>query len=147
MCIRTDYFQPLEKPYMFNDDFFELKKALERVTLEVTDLKNTLHEKNIEIRSLKLDNNRKDQMLRENNTSDLKQKVVNQDIRTRELTIDKDQAKKKNIQLRGDIQSLNDRIAGLVKENDRLKREAIARQVMTKTFNGVKGLVDKVKSK
>ncbi|WP_110986478.1 hypothetical protein [Acaryochloris thomasi] len=132
---------------MFNDDFFELKKALERVTLEVTDLKNTLHEKNIEIRSLKLDNNRKDQMLRENNTSDLKQKVVNQDIRTRELTIDKDQAKKKNIQLRGDIQSLNDRIAGLVKENDRLKREAIARQVMTKTFNGVKGLVDKVKSK
>lgn len=132
---------------MFNDDFFELKKALEKVTLEVTDLKNTLHEKDLEIRNLKLDNSHKNTMLRNNNTSELRQKVVNQDIRTRELTIDKDQAEKKSIKLRGDIQSLNDRIAGLVKENDRLKREAIARQMMAKTFNGVKGFVSKVKSK
>jgi hypothetical protein len=38
---------------MFNNNFFELKKALEVVTLEVTDLKNKLHQKDNEIINLK----------------------------------------------------------------------------------------------
>lgn len=132
---------------MFNNDFYELKKALEVVTLEVTDLKNKLHGKNIEIQNLQLSKNRAEQMLRDNKTAEFKQTLVEQDIQIRELSLEKDQAEKKNTQLRGEIQSLNDRIAGLVKENDRLKREAIALQMVTKTFNGVKGFMNNLKSK
>lgn len=132
---------------MFNDDFYELKKALEVVTLEVTDLKRKLHDKDSEIRRLQLASGRAEQLLRDNNTSDLKQRIVEKDVRVRELALEKDQAVRTSIKLRGEIQSLNDRIAGLVKENDLLKREAIARQMVTKTFNGVKGIVSNLKSK
>lgn len=132
---------------MFNNDFYELKKALEVVTLEVTDLKNQLHQKNTEIQNLQFAKSRAEQMLQGNNTTELKQKLVEQDIRIRELKLEKEQSKKKNTQLRLDLQSVNDRISGLVKENDLLKKEAIARQVMSRTFNGVKGFVDNLKSK
>jgi predicted nucleic acid-binding Zn-ribbon protein len=132
---------------MFNNDFYELKKALEVVTIEVTDLKNQLHQKNAEIQNLQLSKSRAEQILKDNNTTDLKQKLVEQDIRIKELKIEKEQSEKKNTQLRLELQSVNDRVAGLVKENDLLKKEAIARQVMSKTFNGVKGFVDNLKSK
>ncbi len=48
---------------------------------------------------------------------------------------------RKNIQLRGEIQCLNDRIAGLVKENNTLKREATIRKAITKTFDDLKGFL------
>lgn len=131
---------------MFNNDFYELKKALEVVTLEATDLKKRLHEKEVEIRNLQTYNDQLKQILQVNNTDDLQQKIIEQDIQIRELTINKEQAERKTVQLRGDIQSLNDRIAGIVKENENLKREAIARQMLNKTFNGVKGLVSNLKS-
>ena len=53
---------------------------------------------------------------------------------------------RKNIQLRGEIQCLNDRIAGLVKENNTLKREATIRKAITKTFNDFKGFLDSLKN-
>jgi predicted nucleic acid-binding Zn-ribbon protein len=124
---------------MFNNDFYELKKALEVVTIEVTDLKKMLHEKNLEIQNLRV--------IKSNAEQFLKEKLIEQDVQIKELRIEKKQAETKSVQLRGEIQSLNDRIAGLVKENDLLKREAIARQMITKTFNGVKGLVGNLKSK
>jgi predicted nucleic acid-binding Zn-ribbon protein len=129
------------------NDFYELKIALEVVTLEVTDLKNQLHQKNAEIQNLRLSKSRAEQMLKDNNATDLKQKLVEQDIRIRELSIEKERLEKKNTKLRLELQSVNDRVAGLVKENDLLKKEAIARQLMSKTFNGVKGFVDNLKSK
>jgi predicted nucleic acid-binding Zn-ribbon protein len=132
---------------MFNNDFYELKKALEVVTLEVTDLKNQLHQKSTEIQNLQFAKSRAEQMLQGNNTTELKQKLVEQDIRIRELKLEKEQSEKKNTQLRLGLQSVNDRISGLVKENDLLKKEAIARQVMSRTFNGVKGFVENLKSK
>lgn len=132
---------------MFNNDFYELKKALEVVTLEVTDLKKRLHEKDIEIQNLQAHNNQLKQIFLDNNAGELRQKIVEQDVQIRELITDKNQAERKIVQLRGDIQSLNDRIAGLIKENDNLKREAIARQMLNKTFNGVKGLVNNLNTK
>jgi predicted nucleic acid-binding Zn-ribbon protein len=131
---------------MFNDDFYELKKALENVTLEVTDLKNKLHQKDIEINNLQLAKNRAEQMLRDNNPTGLREKNLEQDISIRELTLSNNQAHTKNIQLRGEIQSLTDRLAGLVKENNNLKREAIATKVVTKAFGNVKDFVGNLKN-
>jgi predicted nucleic acid-binding Zn-ribbon protein len=131
---------------MFNDDFYELKKALENVTIEVTDLKNKLHQKDIEVNNLQLAKNRAEQMLRDNNSTELREKNVEQDINIRELTLSNNQAHTKNIQLRGEIQSLTDRLAGLVKENDNLKREAIASKLVTKAFGNVKSFVGNLKN-
>jgi predicted nucleic acid-binding Zn-ribbon protein len=130
---------------MFNNDFYELKKALENVTIEVTDLKNKLHQKDIEISNLQLSKNRAEQMLRDNNPTGLKEKNIEQDISIRELTLGNNQAHTKNIQLRGEIQSLTDRLAGLVKENNNLKREAIASKVVTKAFGNVTSFVGNLK--
>jgi predicted nucleic acid-binding Zn-ribbon protein len=132
---------------MFNDDFFELKKALESVTLETTDLKKKLHEQENEINKLKEQNNQLNQALQANNVDELRQKIVDQDVMNNELRIEKTQFAAKITQLRGEIQGLKDRLAGLVKENDNLKREAIARQMVTKTFGGVKNFVDTLKNK
>jgi predicted nucleic acid-binding Zn-ribbon protein len=131
---------------MFNDDFYELKKALENVTIEVTDLKNKLHQKDIEVNNLQLAKNRAEQMLRDNNSTELREKNVEQDINIRELTLGNNQAHTKNIQLWGEIQSLTDRLAGLVKENDNLKREAIASKLVTKAFGNVKSFVGNLKN-
>lgn len=181
---------------MFNNDFFELKKALETVTLEVTDLKNQLHIKDIEIAQLK-------QSLRNNNTEDYRERAIRLDVSNNELTVENNQLKQKITKLKGEIQELNDRLAGLVKEkqvfvntdsqiktkvvdldiaknelriengqltnkiidltgkiqelkdqiaglnreNDNLKREAIARQMVSKTFDGMKNFVGNLKNK
>jgi hypothetical protein len=53
---------------------------------------------------------------------------------------------RKNIQLRGEIQCLNDRIAGLVKENNRLKQEAAISKVVVKTFSNIKMFVNSVRN-
>ena len=132
---------------MFNNDFYELKKALETVTLEVTDLKNKLHQKDIQINSLQASHYHAEQKLRDNDVTGLKEKNVERDIENNELRLAKNQLERKNTQLRGDIQSLTDRLAGLVKENDNLKREAIARRLVTKTFSDVKDFVGNLKSK
>ena len=71
-------------------------------------------------------------------SASFKHNQVEQDITIRELTLSNNQAHTKNIQLRGEIQSLNDRLAGLVKENDTLKREATARKIIIQTFDRVK---------
>jgi chromosome segregation ATPase len=181
---------------MFNNDFFELKKALETVTLEVTDLKNQLHKKDIEIAQLK-------QNLRNSNTEDYRERAIRLDVSNNELTVENNQLKQKITKLKGEIQELNDRLAGLVKEkqvfvntdsqiktkvvdldiaknelriengqltnkiidltgkiqelkdqiaglnreNDNLKREAIARQMVSKTFDGMKNFVGNLKNK
>ncbi len=177
---------------MFDNDFYELKKALESVTLEVTHLKNELHKKDLEIEKLKESDENKlrtrvgeqDKIieeLRENlkkaqvglsgaradnqalqdriaglirGTSDLETQVkslrdanVEQDLKNRELQLELKQSLLKTSRSNADFQDLHDRIAGLVKENTNLKREAIAKQMVSKTFNGVKGLVDQLKPK
>jgi chromosome segregation ATPase len=181
---------------MFNNDFFELKKALETVTLEVTDLKNQLHIKDIEIAQLK-------QTLRNSNTEDYRERAIRLDVSNNELTVENTQLKQKITKLKGEIQELNDRLAGLGKEkqvfvnadseiktkvvdldiaknelriengqltnkiinltgkiqelkdqiaglnreNDNLKREAIARQMVSKTFDRMKNFVGNLKNK
>jgi chromosome segregation ATPase len=181
---------------MFNNDFFELKKALETVTLEVTDLKNQLHKKDLEIEQLR-------QNLRNSNTEDYREKAIQLDVNNKELVIENSQLKQKIIHLKGEIQELNDRMAGLVKEkqvfvntdseiktkvvdldiaknelsiengqlnnkiidltgkiqelkdqiaglnreNDNLKREAIASKMVSKTFGSVKNFVGNLKNK
>jgi hypothetical protein len=54
---------------------------------------------------------------------------------------------RKNIQLRGEIQCLNDRIAGLVKENDTLKREATIRKAIVKVIDTVRNIWNSLKPK
>ena len=56
------------------------------------------------------------------------------EIELTQITTDLNYLERKNIQLRGEVQCLNDRIAGLVKENDTLKREATIRRVVVKFF-------------
>jgi hypothetical protein len=46
-----------------------------------------------------------------------------QELPLSNLTPESRYLERKNIQLRGEIQCLNDRLAGLVKENERLKLE------------------------
>jgi hypothetical protein len=53
---------------------------------------------------------------------------------------------RKNIQLRGEIQCLNDRIAGLVKENNRLRQEAAISKVVAKIFANIKMFVNSARS-
>ena len=132
---------------MFNNDFFELKKALEVVTLEVTDLKNKLHQKDNEIMNLKATSKIAENNSLKNSVYKLEQKIVEQDLQIRELKFTRDSNQKTMIQLRDKAQGFNDSIAGLVKENENLKREAIARQMVTNTFEGVKGLVNNLKEK
>ncbi len=47
---------------------------------------------------------------------------------------------RKNIQLRGEIQCLNDRIAGLVKENSRLRQEAAITKLVAKALKNINNL-------
>lgn len=54
---------------------------------------------------------------------------------------------RKNIQLRGEIQCLNDRIAGLVKENDTLKREATIRKAIVKVVDAVRNIWNSIRTK
>lgn len=54
---------------------------------------------------------------------------------------------RKNIQLRGEIQCLNDRIAGLVKENDTLKREATIRKGIVKVIDAVRNIWNSIRTK
>lgn len=132
---------------MFNNDFFELKKALEVVTIEVTDLKNKLHQKDNEIMNLKATSKMAENNSLKNSVYKLEQKIVEQDLQIRELKFTRDSNQKTMIQLRDKAQGFNDCITGLVKENENLKREAIARQMVTNTFEGVKGLVNNLKEK
>jgi len=148
---------------MFNNDFFELKKALETVTLEVTDLKNQLHKKDLEIETannkivqqrgeIQSLNDRIAGLIKErtnltNSDATYKEKAVDLDIAKNELRIENGRLNNKIIDLTGKIQELKDQIAGLNRENDNLKREAIASKMVSKTFGSVKNFVDKLKNK
>ena len=68
------------------------------------------------------------------------------EIELTQITTDLNYLERKNIQLRGEVQCLNDRIAGLVKENDTLKREATIRRVVGKAFNDLKIFVTNMKN-
>lgn len=68
------------------------------------------------------------------------------EIELTQITTDLNYLERKNIQLRGEVQCLNDRIAGLVKENDTLKREATIRRVVGKAFNDLKNFVNNMKN-
>jgi FtsZ-binding cell division protein ZapB len=61
-------------------------------------------------------------------------------------TTDLNYLERKNIQLRGEIQCLNDRIAGLVKENERLRIEAKIYRAIGKTIDRIKNVVENLKS-
>ena len=68
------------------------------------------------------------------------------EIELTQITTDINYLERKNIQLRGEVQCLKDRIAGLVKENDTLKREATIRRVVCKAFNDLKIFVNNIKN-
>lgn len=68
------------------------------------------------------------------------------EIELTQITTDLNYLERKNIQLRGEVQCLNDRIAGLVKENYTLKREATIRRVVGKAFNDLKIFVTNIKN-
>lgn len=53
---------------------------------------------------------------------------------------------RKNIQLRGEIQCLNDRIAGLIKENDSLRREAKIHRAIGRIIDRAKHILESIKS-
>jgi regulator of replication initiation timing len=62
-----------------------------------------------------------------------------QEIEITASATDLNYLERKNIQLRGEIQCLNDRIAGLVKENESLRMEA-------KIHRAISMIVDRIKS-
>ncbi len=53
---------------------------------------------------------------------------------------------RKNIQLRGEIQCLTDRITGLVKENESLRKEATIHRLVGKVIEKVKSFLNSFKS-
>ena len=64
--------------------------------------------------------------------------MLEKELEVTTATSDLNYLERKNIQLRGEIQCLNDRIAGLVKENNNLRREAIASKVVLRTVGDIK---------
>jgi regulator of replication initiation timing len=71
---------------------------------------------------------------------------VDKEIEITQPTTDLNYLERKNIQLRGEIQCLNDRIAGLVKENERLRTEAKIHRAIGKGFDRVKDIVENLKN-
>jgi hypothetical protein len=68
------------------------------------------------------------------------------EIEVTQSATDLNYLERKNIQLRGEIQCLNDRIAGLVKENSRLKQEAAISKLVVKAFKNIENLVMSAKA-
>ena len=67
-----------------------------------------------------------------------------QELELSNLTPEANYLERKNIQLRGEIQCLNDRIAGLVKENQRLRLELRIQKAIDYYINRFKTIWSKV---
>ena len=62
------------------------------------------------------------------------------------LSTDAMYLQRKNIQLRGEIQCLNDRIAGLVKENEKLRLGLKVKKAIEWTIDRIKGMWNRLKN-
>ena len=67
-----------------------------------------------------------------------------QELELSNLTPEANYLERKNIQLRGEIQCLNDRIAGLVKENQRLRLELRIQKAIDTIINRLKTIWSRV---
>jgi cell division protein FtsL len=67
--------------------------------------------------------------------------MTEKEIEVTPLATDLNYLERKNIQLRGEIQCLNDRIAGLVKENGRLRQEVAISKFVAKVFKDIENFV------
>ena len=68
------------------------------------------------------------------------------EIEVTESTSGLNYLERKNIQLRGEIQCLTDRIAGLTKENESLRREARMHRTIAVMIDRFKNIVESIKS-
>lgn len=73
-------------------------------------------------------------------------KMKEQELEISNLNTDAMYLQRKNIQLRGEIQCLNDRIAGLVKENERLRLQLKVQKTIKWTIDRIKGMWNKLRN-
>lgn len=69
-----------------------------------------------------------------------------QELEISNLSTDAMYLQRKNIQLRGEIQCLNDRIAGLVKENERMRLELKVQKAIEWTIDRIKGMWNRLRN-
>jgi predicted nucleic acid-binding Zn-ribbon protein len=69
-----------------------------------------------------------------------------QELELSKLSPEAQYLERKNIQLRGEIQCLNDRIAGLVKENERLRLQLKVQKTIEWTIDQIKGIWNKLRN-
>ncbi|WP_309738254.1 hypothetical protein [Chamaesiphon sp. OTE_20_metabat_361] len=69
-----------------------------------------------------------------------------QELELSKLSPEAQYLERKNIQLRGEIQCLNDRIAGLVKENERLRLQLKIQKTIEWTIDRIKGMWNRLRS-
>jgi predicted nucleic acid-binding Zn-ribbon protein len=73
-------------------------------------------------------------------------KMKEQELEISNLNTDAMYLQRKNIQLRGEIQCLNDRIAGLVKENERLRLQLKVQKTIEWTIDRIKVMWNKIRN-
>jgi predicted nucleic acid-binding Zn-ribbon protein len=69
-----------------------------------------------------------------------------QELELSKLSPEAQYLERKNIQLRGEIQCLNDRIAGLVKENEGLRLQLKVQKTIEWTIDRIKGMWNKLRN-
>jgi predicted nucleic acid-binding Zn-ribbon protein len=69
-----------------------------------------------------------------------------QELELSKLSPEAQYLERKNIQLRGEIQCLTDRIAGLVKENERLRLQLKVQKTIEWTIDRIKGMWNKLRN-
>jgi predicted nucleic acid-binding Zn-ribbon protein len=70
-----------------------------------------------------------------------------QELELSKLSPETQYLERKNIQLRGEIQCLNDRIAGLVKENERLRLQLKIQKAIEWAIDRIKGISNRLSSR
>jgi predicted nucleic acid-binding Zn-ribbon protein len=69
-----------------------------------------------------------------------------QELELSKLSPEAQYLERKNIQLRGEIYCLNDRIAGLVKENERLRLQLKVQKTIEWTIDRLKGIWNRLRN-
>jgi predicted nucleic acid-binding Zn-ribbon protein len=69
-----------------------------------------------------------------------------QELELSKLTPEAQYLERKNIQLRGEIQCLNDRIAGLVKENEKLRLQLKIQKAIEWVIDRIKGIWNRLRN-